>query len=94
MLNHVRFENDVQGVEFVVVNTDAQALNLAIADRKFQIGRDLTRGLLPPPPTPTTIILGAYVNSFPNPKPSIPETSSFLLLLFYFFIKYHIENPN
>ncbi len=38
-------ENGVQGVEFVVVNTDAQALNLAIADRKFQIGRDLTRGL-------------------------------------------------
>lgn len=38
-------ENDVQGVEFVVVNTDAQALNLAIADRKFQIGQDLTRGL-------------------------------------------------
>ena len=38
-------ENDVQGVEFVVVNTDAQALNLAIADKKFQIGRDLTRGL-------------------------------------------------
>ncbi|HAX72888.1 MAG TPA: cell division protein FtsZ [Firmicutes bacterium] len=38
-------ENDVQGVEFVVVNTDAQALNLAIADRKLQIGRDLTRGL-------------------------------------------------
>ena len=38
-------ENDVQGVEFVVVNTDAQAVNLAIADRKFQIGRDLTRGL-------------------------------------------------
>ncbi|MGL4372734.1 MAG: cell division protein FtsZ, partial [Turicibacter sp.] len=38
-------ENDVQGVEFVVVNTDAQALNLAIADRKYQIGRDLTRGL-------------------------------------------------
>ena len=38
-------ENDVQGVEFVVVNTDAQALNLAIADRKFQIGSELTRGL-------------------------------------------------
>ena len=38
-------ENDVQGVEFVVVNSDAQALNLAIADKKFQIGRDLTRGL-------------------------------------------------
>ena len=38
-------ENDVQGVEFVVVNTDAQALNLAIADRKIQIGGDLTRGL-------------------------------------------------
>lgn len=38
-------ENDVQGVEFVVVNTDAQALNLAVAEHKFQIGRDLTRGL-------------------------------------------------
>ena len=38
-------ENDVQGVEFVVVNTDAQALNLAIAERKFQIGCELTRGL-------------------------------------------------
>lgn len=38
-------ENDVQGVEFIVVNTDAQALNLAIAERKFQIGCELTRGL-------------------------------------------------
>jgi len=38
-------ENDVQSVEFVVVNTDAQALNLSNAERKFQIGGELTRGL-------------------------------------------------
>ena len=38
-------ENNVQSVEFVVVNTDAQALNLSSAERKFQIGTELTRGL-------------------------------------------------
>ena len=38
-------ENNVQSVEFVVVNTDAQALNLSNAERKFQIGSELTRGL-------------------------------------------------
>ena len=38
-------ENEVQGVEFVVINSDAQALNLAIADRKIQIGQECTRGL-------------------------------------------------
>ena len=38
-------ENNVQSVEFVVVNTDAQALNLSSADKKFQIGVELTRGL-------------------------------------------------
>jgi len=38
-------ENDVQGVEFIVVNTDAQALNLSNAEKKFQIGSTLTRGL-------------------------------------------------
>lgn len=38
-------ENDVQSVEFVVVNTDAQALNLSNAEKKFQIGSELTRGL-------------------------------------------------
>ena len=38
-------ENNVQNVEFVVVNTDAQALNLSNAEKKFQIGVELTRGL-------------------------------------------------
>ena len=38
-------ESNVQSVEFVVVNTDAQALNLSNAEKKFQIGVELTRGL-------------------------------------------------
>jgi cell division protein FtsZ len=33
------------GVEYVAVNTDAQVLDLSAADRKLQIGEDLTRGL-------------------------------------------------
>lgn len=35
----------VQGVEFITVNTDAQALNLAQSDTKIQLGEKLTRGL-------------------------------------------------
>ena len=38
-------EHDVQGVEFIAVNTDAQALNLSKAEIKMQIGNKLTRGL-------------------------------------------------
>ncbi|WP_257350546.1 cell division protein FtsZ [Pseudalkalibacillus decolorationis] len=38
-------ENNVQGVEFIAVNTDAQALNLSRAEVKMQIGSKLTRGL-------------------------------------------------
>ncbi|MGM7701083.1 cell division protein FtsZ [Pseudalkalibacillus sp. Hm43] len=38
-------ENNVQGVEFIAVNTDAQALNLSKAETKMQIGSKLTRGL-------------------------------------------------
>src|SRR5690554_3759866 len=38
-------EHGVQGVEFIAVNTDAQALNLSKADIKMQIGAKLTRGL-------------------------------------------------
>ncbi|WP_027963109.1 cell division protein FtsZ [Halalkalibacillus halophilus] len=38
-------EHGVQGVEFIAVNTDAQALNLSKADTKLQIGEKLTRGL-------------------------------------------------
>jgi cell division protein FtsZ len=35
----------VQGVEFIAVNTDSQALNLSKAEIKMQIGATLTRGL-------------------------------------------------
>ncbi|MFD1360254.1 cell division protein FtsZ [Lentibacillus salinarum] len=38
-------EHGVEGVEFIAVNTDAQALNLAKAETKLQIGGKLTRGL-------------------------------------------------
>jgi cell division protein FtsZ len=38
-------EDGVQGVEFIAVNTDAQALNLSRAEIKMQIGTVLTRGL-------------------------------------------------
>jgi len=35
----------LKGVEFVAINTDAQALLMSDADVKLDIGRDLTRGL-------------------------------------------------
>lgn len=38
-------ENGVLGVEFITVNTDAQALHLAKSEHKLQIGDKLTRGL-------------------------------------------------
>ncbi|MHA6258623.1 cell division protein FtsZ [Sporosarcina sp. CAU 1771] len=38
-------EHGVKGVEFIAVNTDAQALNLSSAEVKLQIGNKLTRGL-------------------------------------------------
>ena len=38
-------EAGLKGVEFLAVNTDAQALLTSDADVKLDIGRDLTRGL-------------------------------------------------
>ena len=35
----------LRGVEFIAVNTDAQALLMSDADTKLDVGRDLTRGL-------------------------------------------------
>src|SRR5438132_8870137 len=35
----------LKGVEFIAVNTDAQALLMSDADVKLDIGRELTRGL-------------------------------------------------
>lgn len=36
---------NVRGVEFIAVNTDAQALSSNKADHKLQLGRNMTRGL-------------------------------------------------
>jgi len=38
-------ESELQGVEFIAVNTDAQDLNLSRAKAKIQIGTNITRGL-------------------------------------------------
>ena len=38
-------EEHVQGVEFIVANTDTQALNLSNADTKIQLGQKITKGL-------------------------------------------------
>ena len=36
---------EIEGVDFVVANTDAQALNNAIAEHRIQLGTDITKGL-------------------------------------------------
>ena len=38
-------EAGLEGVEFVVANTDAQALSLSAADRRIQLGASITEGL-------------------------------------------------
>ena len=38
-------DGDMRGVEFIAINTDAQALLMSGANVKIDIGRDLTRGL-------------------------------------------------
>ncbi len=38
-------KRDVQGVDFIVANTDAQALNSSSADRRIQLGLKITQGL-------------------------------------------------
>jgi cell division protein FtsZ len=36
---------EIEGVDFIVANTDAQALNNSIAEHRIQLGPDITRGL-------------------------------------------------
>jgi len=43
-LNHM-FNSKVKGVDFIVVNTDAQDLQQSLAKTKIHIGKNLTRGL-------------------------------------------------
>ena len=38
-------ESEIEGVDFIVANTDAQALNNAIAEHRIQLGPDITQGL-------------------------------------------------
>ena len=38
-------QNDVKGVDFVAINTDAQVLRYSMAETRLQIGKLLTRGL-------------------------------------------------
>jgi cell division protein FtsZ len=42
---HRMMETGIRGVEFVAVNTDAQALHNSQADHKIHIGKTITRGL-------------------------------------------------
>ena len=43
-VNHM-LKHAVEGVEFVVANTDAQAMHVIPADRTLQLGGDITKGL-------------------------------------------------
>ncbi len=43
-INHM-LDHDVQGIEFIGLNTDAQALADVKSALRFQLGRDITRGL-------------------------------------------------
>jgi cell division protein FtsZ len=38
-------QNDIEGVDFIVANTDAQALNTSPAEHRIQLGPDITQGL-------------------------------------------------
>ncbi|RMD52517.1 MAG: cell division protein FtsZ, partial [Nitrospirae bacterium] len=38
-------ESHLKGVEFIVVNTDLQALETSVVSHKIQIGADITKGL-------------------------------------------------
>ena len=38
-------DSELKGVEFIAINTDAQALIMSDADVKLDIGREITRGI-------------------------------------------------
>src|SRR5699024_7652015 len=40
-----RIESGLKGVEFIAINTDAQALLMSDADVKLDVGKEITRGL-------------------------------------------------
>ena len=56
-------EAGVSGVEFIAVNTDAQALLMAEADVKIQVGSKETRGLGPnASPADTPVLVDALTS--------------------------------
>ena len=65
----------LKGVEFIAVNTDAQALQMCDADIKLQIGDQLTRGLGAGAVTPSTAE-SAVPNSAPTDAAAAPTTPS------------------
>jgi len=44
-INNMIQNYDIEGVEFIAVNTDAQALANSSAETKLQVGQEITRGL-------------------------------------------------
>lgn len=42
---HRMISDNIKGVEFIVINTDVQALNQSLSPRKIVIGKTITRGL-------------------------------------------------
>src|SRR3546814_10223476 len=38
-------QTNLDGVEFLITNTDAQALSQSLCDRRIQLGRNITQGL-------------------------------------------------
>ncbi len=45
VINHMINSSEIKGVDFLVANTDAQALISSKADTKIQLGKKLTKGL-------------------------------------------------
>ncbi|MBD3231446.1 cell division protein FtsZ [Candidatus Dependentiae bacterium] len=44
-VNSMINSNELKNINFIVANTDAQALNLSLAEYKIQIGKKITKGL-------------------------------------------------
>ncbi|MDF0532466.1 hypothetical protein P0W76_21265, partial [Tsukamurella sp. 8J] len=62
-------EQGLKGVEFIAINTDAQALIMSDADVKLDVGRDSTRGRGARPPPP----------GGPTPRPPSPRLTDLVL---------------
>ena len=70
-------EASLKGVEFIAVNTDAQALLASDADVKLDVGRELTRGLGAGrsgagPTRPSRMSRRARIGAFLDPQPDPP----------------------